>query len=80
MWAWLIFSAVLILILLLIRQRWKVATEWISMEKNLTDEEFSEWKRLKQEKAENWSEKMKHFEAMFLFLLSAAMLVLWYHI
>jgi hypothetical protein len=80
MWAWLIFSVLLILIMLLIRQRWKVATEWIKMEENLTEEEFTDWKRLKQEKAENWSEKMKNFEAMFLFILSAAMLVIWYHI
>ncbi len=78
MWVWAIFSILLVLIGLLIRQRWKVTAEWLRMEKELTEEEYAIWKRQKLQDSENWNDRMKNFEAGFLFLLAFALMGLWY--
>ena len=78
MWIWIAFSILIILIGLLIRQRWKVTAEWLRMEKELSEEEYILWKREKERESENWSEKMKNFEAGFILLLTIAMLGLWF--
>ncbi|MEE3083184.1 MAG: hypothetical protein VX320_03720 [Candidatus Thermoplasmatota archaeon] len=78
MWVWALFSILILLIGLLIRQRWKVTSEWLRMEKELTEDEYALWKKQKERDAENWNERMKNFEAALLFLFAFAMLGLWY--
>ncbi len=78
MWVWAIFSIVILLIGLLVHQRWKVTAEWLRMEKQLSEEEYAIWKRQKELDSENWNERMKIFEAAFLFILAFALLGLWF--
>ena len=80
MWVWIVFSILLILLGLLIRQRWKVTAEWLRMERELSEEEYSIWKRLKERESENWNERMKNVEAGFILLLTIALLALWFMI
>ena len=80
MWFQIGLTAIITLLILLVWQRWKVSSEWLRMEQDLTEEEYNLWKKTKQREAEEWSERWKWAEAGFLFLLSAIMLVLWYFI
>lgn len=80
MWFQIGLTAVITLLILMVWQRWKVSTEWLKMEQDLSEEDFEIWKKNKQREAEEWSERWKWAEAGFLFLLSAIMLVFWYFI
>jgi hypothetical protein len=80
MWFQIGLTAIITLLILLVWQRWKVSSEWLRMEQDLSEEEYNLWKKTKQREAEEWSERWKWAEAGFLFLLSAIMLVLWYFI
>ena len=80
MWFQIGLTAIITLLILMVWQRWKVSTEWLKMEQDLSEEDFEIWKKTKQREAEEWSERWKWAEAGFLFLLSAIMLVLWYFI
>ncbi|MDP6907097.1 MAG: hypothetical protein QF440_06745 [Candidatus Thalassarchaeaceae archaeon] len=80
MWVWFCITFILILLGLLIRQRWKVTAEWIRKEKELSEEEYAMWCREQERKSEAWSERMKGVETAFILLLSAAMLGLWFMI
>ena len=48
------------------------------MERDLSEEEFENWKSEKMRDAESWSERWKGLEAGFLFILSAVMLGFWF--
>tara|TARA_B100001996_G_scaffold48007_1_gene34480 strand:- start:401 stop:553 length:153 start_codon:yes stop_codon:yes gene_type:complete len=48
------------------------------MEQQLTEEEYSIWKKEKFKEAEEWSERWKGAEAAFLIILSVIMLGFWY--
>lgn len=78
MWFEIGLIAIIAMVVLLVRQRWKVSAEWLRMESELSDEEFERWKRAKQREAESWSERWKWAEAGFLFLLSAFMIGFWF--
>ena len=80
MWFQIGLTAIITLLILMVWQRWKVSTEWLKMEQDLSEEDFEIWKKTKQRQAEEWSERWKWAEAGFLFLLSAIMLVFWYFI
>ena len=80
MWFQIGLTAIITLLILMVWQRWKVSTEWLKMEQDLSEEDYQLWKKTKQREAEEWSERWKWAEAGFLFLLSAIMLVLWYFI
>ena len=80
MWFQIGLTAVITLLILMVWQRWKVSTEWLKMEQDLSEEDFEIWKKNKQREAEEWSERWKWVEAGFLFLLSAIMLMFWYFI
>lgn len=80
MWFQIGLTAIITLLILMVWQRWKVSTEWLKMEQDLSEEDFEIWKKNKQREAEEWSERWKWAEAGFLFLLSAIMLVFWYFI
>ena len=80
MWFQIGLTAIITLLILMVWQRWKVSTEWLKMEQDLSEEDFEIWKKNKQREAEEWSERWKWVEAGFLFLLSAIMLVFWYFI
>jgi len=78
MWIPIAISGLILMLLLLVWQRWKVSAEWLRMERDLTEDEFENWKTEKMRDAESWSERWKGLEAGFLFLLSAVMLGLWF--
>ena len=80
MWFQIGLTAIITLLILLVWKRWKVSSEWLKMEQDLSEEDYQLWKKTKQREAEEWSERWKWAEAGFLFLLSAIMLVLWYFI
>ncbi|CAI8378434.1 MAG: Uncharacterised protein [Marine Group II euryarchaeote MED-G33] len=80
MWFQIGLTAIITLLILLVWKRWKVSSEWLKMEQDLSEEEYNLWKKTKQREAEELSERWKWVEAGFLFLLSAIMLVLWYFI
>ena len=78
MWVQIAISGLILMLLLLVWQRWKVSAEWLRMERDLTEEEFENWKSEKMRDAESWTERWKGLEAGFLFILSAVMLGLWF--
>ena len=78
MWVQIAITVLIVMLLLLVWQRWKVSTEWLRMEKELSDEEYEIWKSVKLREAESWSERWKWVEAGFLFILSAMLLGLWF--
>ncbi len=78
MWVQIAISGLILMLLLLVSQRWKVSAEWLRMERDLTEEEFENWKSEKMRDAESWTERWKGLEAGFLFILSAVMLGFWF--
>lgn len=78
MWFQIGLTAIIVMVVLLVRQRWKVSAEWLKMESELSEDEFEVWKNAKQREAESWSERWKWAEAGFLFLLSALMIGFWF--
>ena len=80
MWFQIGLTAIIVMVVLLVRQRWKVSAEWLKMESELSEGEFEIWKKNKQREAESWSERWKWAEAGFLFLLSALMIGFWFFI
>ena len=78
MWVQIAITALIVMLLLLVWQRWKVSTEWLRMERELSDEEYEIWKATKLRDAESWAERWKGVEAGFLFILSAMLLGLWF--
>ena len=71
-------TVLIVMLLLLVWQRWKVSTECLRMERGLSDEEYEIWKSAKLRDAESWAERWKGVEAGFLFILSAMLLGLWF--
>ena len=80
MWVQIAISGLILMLLLLVWQRWKVSAEWLRMERDLNEEEFENWKSQKMRDAESWTERWQWLEAGFLFILSAVMLGLWFFI
>jgi len=80
MWLWISVSTLLILLVVLIRQRWNVTSEWLRMERELSEEEYELWRQEKERKAEDWSERWKNVEAGLLMLFAIAMFSLWFFI
>ena len=80
MWVQIAISGLILMLILLVWQRWKVSAEWLRMERDLTEEEFENWKSQKMRDAESWTERWKGLEAGFLIILSAVMLGLWFFI
>lgn len=78
MWVQIAITVLIVMLLLLVWQRWKVSTEWLRMERELSDEEYEIWKSAKLRDAESWAERWKGVEAGFLFILSAILLGLWF--
>ncbi len=78
MWVQIGITALIVMLLLLVWQRWKVSTEWLRMERELSDEDYEIWKSAKLRDAESWSERWKWVEAGFLLILSALLLGLWF--
>ena len=77
MWVQIAITGLILMLLLLVWQRWKVSTEWLRMERELSEEEYEIWKTAKLRDAESWAERWKGVEAGFLFVLSAMLLGLW---
>ena len=80
MWFQIGLTAIIVMLIFLVRQRWKVSAEWLKMESELSEDEVEIWKKNKQREAESWSERWKWAEAGFLFLLSALMIGFWFFI
>ena len=78
MWFQIGLTAIIVMLIFLVRKRWKVSAEWLRMETQLSEQEFEIWKKEKQREAEQWSERWKWAEAGFLFLLSAFMIGFWF--
>ena len=78
MWVQIAISGLILMLIILVWQRWKVSAEWLRMERDLTEEEFENWKSEKMRDAESWTERWKGLEAGFLFILSAVMLGFWF--
>ncbi|MCH2636953.1 MAG: hypothetical protein MKZ56_01085 [Candidatus Thalassarchaeum sp.] len=78
MWVQIAITALIVMLLLLVRQRWKVSAEWLRMERELSEEDYQIWNTEKLGEAEDWSERWKSVEAGFLFILSAMLLGLWF--
>ncbi len=78
MWVTIAIISLISLLMVLVWQRWKVSSEWIRMERELSQEQYEIWKEKKLRDAEVWSEKWKGVEALFLVVLSLLMLGLWY--
>ena len=78
MWVQIAITALIVMLLLLVWQRWKVSSEWLRMERELSEDEYEIWKTAKMRDAEAWSERWKGVEAGFLFILSAMLLGLWF--
>ena len=78
MWVQIAITALIVLLLLLVWQRWKVSSEWLRMERELSEDEYEIWKTAKKRDADSWAERSKGGEAGFLFILSAMLLGLWF--
>ena len=78
MWVQIAITALIVMLLLLVWQRWKVSAEWLRMERELSEDDYQMWKAAKLREAEAWSERWKGVEAGFLFILSAMLLGLWF--
>ena len=78
MWVQIAITALIVMLLLLVWERWKVSAEWLRMERELSEEDYQMWKTAKLREAEAWSERWKGVEAGFLFILSAMLLGLWF--
>ena len=78
MWVQLAITALIVMLLLLVWQRWKVSAEWLQMERELSEEDYEIWKAAKLREAESWSERWKGIEAGFLFILSGLLIGLWF--
>ena len=78
MWVQIAITTLIVMLLLLVRQRWKVSSEWLRMERELSEEDYQIWKTAKLREAEEWSERWKSVEAGFLFILSAMLMGLWF--
>ena len=78
MWVQIAITTLIVMLLLLVWQRWKVSAEWLRMERDLSEEDYQIWKKAKLREAEDWSERWKSVEAGFLFILSAMLLGLWF--
>ena len=78
MWFQIGLTAIIVMLIFLVRQRWKVSAEWLRMQAEMSEEDFENWKKTKLRASEEWSERWKWAEAGFLFLLSAFMLGFWY--
>ena len=78
MWVQIAISGLILMLLILVWQRWKVSAESLRMERDLTEEEFENWNSEKMRDAESWTERWKGLEAGFLFILSAVMLGFWF--
>jgi len=78
MWVTIAIVSLIGMLLLLIWKRWEVSSEWIRMERELSEEQYEIWKKKKMRDAESWSEKWKGLEALFLIILSMIMIGLWY--
>ena len=55
MWVQLVITGLIVMLLLLVRQRWKVSAEWLRMESELSEEEYEIWIAAKLRDAEAWS-------------------------
>ena len=71
-------TALIVMLILLVRQRWRVSSEWLQMERDLSEEDYEIWKTAKLREAEDWSERWKGVEAGFLFILSGLLIGLWF--
>ena len=78
MWVQIAITALIVMLILLVRQRWKVSSEWLQMERDLSEEDYEIWKTAKLREAEDWSERWKGVEAGFLFILSGLLIGLWF--
>ena len=78
MWVQIAITTLIVMLLLLVWQRWKVSAEWLRMERELSEEDYQMWKTAKLREAAAWSERWKGVEAGFLFILSAMLLGLWF--
>ena len=78
MWVQIAITGLILMLLLLVWQRWKVSAEWLRMERELSQEEYESWKKEKMQQAESWSDRWKGLEAAFLLILSIVMLALWF--
>ena len=78
MWVQIAITTLIVMLLLLVWQRWKVSAEWLRMERELSEEDYQIWKPAKLREAEAWSERWKGVEAGLLFILSAMLLGLWF--
>ncbi|MBD13615.1 MAG: hypothetical protein CMJ72_00450 [Planctomycetaceae bacterium] len=78
MWVTIAIISLIGLLLLLVWQRWKVSSEWIQMERQLSEEQYEIWKQQKYREAENWSARWKGVESVFLIILSLIMFGLWF--
>ena len=77
MWVTVAIVSLIGLLFVLVWQRWKVSSEWIRMERELTEEQYEIWKQKKYRDAETWAERGKGADAIFLIILSLLMLGLW---
>ncbi len=77
MWVAIAISAIILMLILLVWQRWKVSSEWIRMERDLSEEEYAIWKRNKQREAEEWSNRWKWAESGFILVLAVIMIGFW---
>ena len=59
MWVTIAIVALIALLMILVWQRWKVSSEWIRMERELSEEQYEMWKQKKFRDAETWSERWK---------------------
>jgi hypothetical protein len=77
MWVTIAISAFILMLILLVWQRWKVSSEWIRMERDLSEDEYAIWKRKKQRDAEEWSNRWKWAESGFILILAVIMFGFW---
>ena len=77
MWVTIAISAFILMLILLVWQRWKVSSEWIRMERDLSEEEYAIWKRNKQRDSEEWSNRWKWAESGFILVLAVIMIGFW---
>ena len=77
MWVTIAISAFILMLILLVWQRWKVSSEWIRMERDLSEDEYAIWKRNKERDAEEWSNRWKWAESAFILILAVIMIGFW---
>ena len=77
MWVTIAISAFILMLILLVWQRWKVSSEWIRMERDLSEDEYAIWKRKKQRDAQEWSNRWKWAESGFILILAVIMFGFW---